>query len=39
METRKERFNLVMNYNIEQEFDYSKDLKELYDFRNDMGSV
>ena len=36
METRKERFNLIMNYNNEQEYDYSNDLKELYDFRNDI---
>lgn len=36
METRKQRFNLIMNYNHEQKYDYSNDLDELYYLRNDI---
>lgn len=36
MDTRKERFNLIMNYKNEQQYDYSDDLEELYYLRNDI---
>ncbi len=36
MNTRKERFDFIMNYNREQEYNYSNDLQELYDLRNDI---
>ena len=36
MDLRKERFDFVMNYNNVQHYDYSNDLDELYDLRNDI---
>ena len=36
LETRKERFNLIMNYKKKEIYDYSDDLDELYDIRNDI---
>ena len=35
-DTRKERFNLIMNYRNKQLYDYSNDLDDLYDLRNDI---
>lgn len=35
-ETRKERFNLIMNYKKKKLYDYSKDLEEIYKIRNDI---
>ena len=36
MDTKKERFNLIINFNNDPIYDYSKDLQELYDIRNDI---
>jgi len=36
MNTRKKRFNLIMNYRNEQQYDYSNDLDDLYYLRNDI---
>lgn len=36
LETRKKRFNLIMNYKMKEIYDYSKDLDELYKIRNDI---
>ena len=33
---KKERFNLIMNYKKKELYDYSDDLDELYDIRNDV---
>lgn len=34
--TMKERFNLIMNFKNDSIYDYSEDLQELYDIRNDI---
>lgn len=36
LSTRKKRFNMIMNYNNGQHYDYSNDLDELYYLRNDI---
>ena len=36
LKTRQERFNLIMNYKTNKFYDYSEDLKEIYDIRHDI---
>ena len=36
LDTKKERFNLIMNFQKEEYYDYSEDLDELNEIRNDI---